>query len=90
MSPWYIEMSKLHCLNTSILDTSIKERFKNASRELPTIGKIVYRIDGLICNIFVNTGTVSFQGKTDIYTAKNIEVITEMITLINQQHEDNL
>ncbi|BBL22542.1 hypothetical protein F939_00026 [Acinetobacter radioresistens DSM 6976 = NBRC 102413 = CIP 103788] len=83
-------MSKLHCFNTSILDSSMKNRFRAASREEPTIGKIVYRIDGLICNIFANTGTVSFQGKTDIYTSKNIEVITEMIQSINRQHEDNL
>lgn len=83
-------MSKLHCFNPNLLDSLLRGRFNNAQREEPTLGKIVYRIDGLICNIFVNTGTVSFQGRTDIYTTRNIEVITEMITSINQQHEANL
>lgn len=53
----------------------------------PTEGKIVFRIKSVICNIFLNTGTVNFQGKVDTEAKIIKEEILELIEVLNEKDE---
>ena len=53
----------------------------------PTEGKIVFRIKSLICNIFLSTGTVNFQGKTDMDAKMVKEEILAMIEVLNDKED---
>lgn len=51
----------------------------------PTEGKIVFRIKSLICNIFLNTGTVNFQGKIDTESKMIKDEILMFIDSLNEK-----
>jgi len=53
----------------------------------PTEGKIVFRIKSIVCNIFLNTGTVNFQGKVDTEARIIKEEILEIIEALNDRDE---
>ena len=72
------------CDNPNKLIKLIKEKFKRNFSE-PTTGKIVFRLDNLICNIFLTTGTVNFQGKIDEKTEEYKNIILNFIEEINSE-----
>ncbi|MFW0068553.1 MAG: hypothetical protein AB8Y35_03220 [Coxiella endosymbiont of Dermacentor silvarum] len=51
----------------------------------PTEGKIVFRIKSVICNVFLNTGTVNFQGKVDTEAKIIKEEILGFIEVLNEK-----
>ena len=74
------------CDNPNKLIKLIKEKFKRNFSE-PTTGKIVFRLDNLICNIFLTTGTVNFQGKIDEKTEEYKNIILNFIEDINSEFD---
>lgn len=76
----------IKCSNPDKLVALIEYTFPSAKAEEPTEGKIVFRINGVICNIFLNTGTVYFQGKTTGPNTTTVESISEMIDAINDEN----
>ena len=75
----------LKCNNPLALVDALSYSFPNAVKEEPTLGKVVFRIDKVICNIFLTTGTVNFQGKFDGPNKSTIESISLIIDSINSE-----
>lgn len=78
------ENQMVKCDRPNILIELIKEKFKRNFSE-PTTGKIVFRLDDLICNIFLTTGTVNFQGKINEKTEDYKNIILNFIEEINSE-----
>lgn len=76
----------IKCSNPNKLVALMEYAFPSVRHEEPTQGKIVFRINGIICNIFLNTGTVYFQGKT---TGSNTTVMESIIEMINSINNEN-
>jgi hypothetical protein len=76
----------IKCSNPDKLVALIEYAFPSIRQEEPTQGKIVFRINDIICNIFLNTGTVYFQGKTTGPNIPIMESIVEMIHFVNNEN----
>jgi hypothetical protein len=77
------------CMNPLKLVSLLELHFPDAQVEEPTEGKVVFRLNGgVICNIYLNTGTVYFQGKTTGKNKQIIESIENMMISINDENTD--
>ncbi len=75
------------CINPLKLVNFMERNFPDAQIEEPTYGKMVFRLrSGVICNIFLNTGTVYFQGKTTGNNRQIIDLIENAMILINDEN----
>lgn len=74
----------IKCKFPNDLVDEIYENFNIKPTE-PTEGKVVFRIKSVICNIFLTTGTVNFQGKTDTESQIIKEEILASIEALNEK-----
>lgn len=77
----------IKCSTPDKLVALMEYTFPSVRPEEPTYGKIVFRINGVICNIFLSNGTVYFQGKTTGPNTNIVESIISMINFINNENE---
>lgn len=73
----------MQCCDTGRLINAIEGIFPAIRSTEPTMGKVVFRIDGVICNIFITTGTVNFQGKNTPEAQVIIKTISNIVETIN-------